>query len=101
MQSNTSTILQANSSFEENNKLQFISNLLTLFSFTEELVQNITYIQQTTYRGKIKNEKYKKAFADFYNRLPTLEIFTASLDSEIIKEYLVMTTKYNLKNTVL
>lgn len=101
MQSNTSTILQANSSFEENNKLQFIRNLLTLFSFTEELVQNITYIQQTTYRGKIKNEKYKKAFADFYNRLPTLEIFTASLDSEIIKEYLVMTTKYNLKNTVL
>lgn len=102
MSKSVNQILQANpSSLKEKAKSCLLSELLSLFSFTEELVLTITRIQESTYTGKVKNEKYKKAFSHFYNRLPTLEIFTMDTDSEIIKEYLSLAVKYNLNKPVL
>jgi hypothetical protein len=101
MSNSVNQILQAkNSSLKETTQHRLLHDLLTLYSFSEELVFTVGYIKKRKYSVKIKNEKYKKAFADFYNRLPTLEIFTADTDSALIKELLQQINIHLLKSNV-
>lgn len=93
-------VLTANQPNRSETQHRLLHDLLTLYSFSEELVFTVGYIKKRKYSVKIKNEKYKKAFTDFYNRLPTLEIFTADTDSALIKELLQQINIHLLKSNV-
>lgn len=87
-------VLTANQPNRSETQHRLLHDLLTLYSFSEELVFTVGYIKKRKYSVKIKNEKYKKAFTDFYTRLPVLELFTSDTDSQFVEELLNMMNTY-------
>jgi hypothetical protein len=87
-------VLTANQPNRSEIQHRLLHDLLTLYSFSEELIFTVGYIKKHKYSVEIKNEKYKKAFTDFYNRLPVLELFTCDKDSQFVEELFKMMNTY-------